>query len=149
MGATTFPKDALPGDAAEEKGPIARREIFSPDTGAFIEIVEEERVAACLVGPGNGINVATRERTLAALRQKLPVVLDADAISVFEETRELLFDSIQSPCLMTPHEGEFSRLFDFTGDKVSRVREAAARSGSTILLKGGDTVTEVSEPSSK
>ena len=110
------------------------------DTGAFIEIVEDERVAACLVGPGNGINVATRERTLAALRQKLPVVLDADAISVFEETRELLFDSIQSPCLMTPHEGEFSRLFDFTGDKVSRVREAAARSGSTILLKGGDTV---------
>ncbi|MED5575092.1 MAG: NAD(P)H-hydrate dehydratase, partial [Pseudomonadota bacterium] len=110
------------------------------DTGAFIEIVEDERVAACLVGPGNGINVATRERTLAALRQKLPVVLDADAISVFEETRELLFDSIQSPCLMTPHEGEFSRLFDFTGDKVSRVREAAARSGSTILLKGADTV---------
>ncbi|MEC8165024.1 MAG: NAD(P)H-hydrate dehydratase, partial [Pseudomonadota bacterium] len=110
------------------------------DTGAFIEIVEDERVAACLVGPGNGINVATRERTLAALRQKLPVVLDADAISVFEETRELLFDSIQSPCLMTPHEGEFSRLFDFTGNKVSRVREAAARSGSTILLKGGDTV---------
>ena len=110
------------------------------DTGAFIEIVEDERVAACLVGPGNGINVSTRERTLAALRQKLPVVIDADAISVFEETRELLFDSIQSPCLMTPHEGEFSRLFDFTGDKVSRVREAAARSGSTILLKGGDTV---------
>ena len=36
------------------------------------------------------------------------MVLDADAISVFEETRELLFDSIQSPCLMTPHEGEFS-----------------------------------------
>ena len=110
------------------------------DTGAFIEIVDDERVAACLVGPGNGINVATRERTLAALRQKLPVVLDADAISVFEETRELLFDSIQSPCLMTPHEGEFSRLFDSTGDKVSRVREAASRSGSTILLKGGDTV---------
>ena len=110
------------------------------DTGAFIEIVEDKRIAACLVGPGNGINVATRERTLAALRQELPVVLDADAISVFEETRELLFNSIQSPCLMTPHEGEFSRLFDFTGDKVSRVREAAARSGATILLKGGDTV---------
>ena len=110
------------------------------DTGSFSEIVEEDRVTACLVGPGNGMNVATREKTLAALRQKLPVVIDADAISVFEETRDLLFDSIQSPCLMTPHEGEFSRLFEFAGDKVSRAREAAAKSGATILLKGGDTV---------
>ena len=110
------------------------------DTGTFSEILEEERVTACLVGPGNGINVATREKTLATLRQKLPVVLDADAISVFEETRELLFDSIQSPCLLTPHEGEFSRLFEFEGDKVSRAREAAAKSGATILLKGADTV---------
>jgi len=110
------------------------------DTGTFTEIVEDKRVAACLVGPGNGLNVATREKTLAALRQKLPTVLDADALSVFEETRELLFDSIQSPCLMTPHDGEFSRLFEFTGDKVTKVREAAALSGATILLKGGDTV---------
>ena len=68
------------------------------------------------------------------------MVLDADAISVFEETRELLFNSIQSPCLLTPHEGEFSRLFEFDGDKVSRAREAAAKSGATILLKGADTV---------
>ena len=44
MGATTFLKDALLGDAAEEKGPIARREIFSPDTGAFMEIeISEDR----------------------------------------------------------------------------------------------------------
>ena len=49
MGATTFPKDALPGDAAEEKGPIARREIFSPDTGAFMEIeISEDRQQAAI-----------------------------------------------------------------------------------------------------
>ena len=49
MGATTFPKDALPGDAAEEKGPIARREIFGPDTGAFMEIeVSEDRQQAAI-----------------------------------------------------------------------------------------------------
>ncbi len=49
IGATTFPKDALPGDAAEEKGPIARREIFSPDTGAFMEIeISEDRQQAAI-----------------------------------------------------------------------------------------------------
>ncbi len=86
------------------------------------------------------MNVGTREKTLAVLRQKLPAVLDADALSVFEETRELLFESIQSPCLMTPHEGEFKRLFDVEGDRINRVREAAKRSHASVLLKGADTV---------
>ena len=110
------------------------------DTGTFRDIIEEPRVSACLVGPGNGVNVATREKALAVLRQKLPVVLDADAISVFEETRDLLFSSIDSPCLMTPHEGEFERIFKTEGDKVSRVRQAAQLCGATVLLKGADTV---------
>lgn len=110
------------------------------DTGTFREVIEDQRVSVCLIGPGNGVNVATREKTLAVLRQGLPVVLDADALSVFEETRELLFSNIQSPCLMTPHEGEFDRLFDIDGDKVTRVREAARQCGATVLLKGADTV---------
>jgi ADP-dependent NAD(P)H-hydrate dehydratase / NAD(P)H-hydrate epimerase len=110
------------------------------DTGTFREIIEDQRVSVCLIGPGNGVNVATREKTLAILRQRLPVVLDADALSVFEETRDLLLSNIQSPCLMTPHKGEFDRLFDIDGDKVTRVREAARLSGATVLLKGADTV---------
>jgi hydroxyethylthiazole kinase-like uncharacterized protein yjeF len=110
------------------------------DTRTFREAIEDPRVSVCLIGPGNGVNVATREKTLAVLRQELPIVLDADALSVFEETRDLLFSNIQSPCLMTPHKGEFDRLFDFDGDKVLRVREAARQSGATVLLKGADTV---------
>lgn len=110
------------------------------DTGTFREVLEDSRVSACLVGPGNGVNVPTREKTLAVLRQKLPVVIDADALTVFEETRDLLFASIESPCLMTPHEGEFARLFETGSDKVTKVREAARVSGSVILLKGPDTV---------
>ena len=110
------------------------------DTGTFRELIEDPRVSVCLIGPGSGVSVATREKTLAVLRQGLPVVLDADALSVFEETRDLLFSSVQSPCLMTPHKGEFDRLFEVDGDKVSRVREAARRSGATVLLKGADTV---------
>lgn len=110
------------------------------DTGTFREVIEDQRVSVCLVGPGNGVNVATREKTLAILRQGLPVVLDADALSVFEETRDLLLSNIQSPCLLTPHKGEFDRLFDVAGDKITRVREAARQSGAAVLLKGADTV---------
>jgi hydroxyethylthiazole kinase-like uncharacterized protein yjeF len=110
------------------------------DTGGFAESVSEPRVTACLVGPGNEISVGTRERALAALRTGKPVVLDADAITSFDDARALLFDAIAGPCVMTPHDGEFSRLFDITGDKLSRARKAAAESGAVIVLKGPDTV---------
>ncbi|MDP6388699.1 MAG: NAD(P)H-hydrate dehydratase [Alphaproteobacteria bacterium] len=110
------------------------------DTGMFGEVIEEERVTATLVGPGNEVNPATRERALAALRSGKGVVLDADALSAFEPTRDLLYSSIEGPCVLTPHEGEFRRLFDLTGDRLTRVREAAALCGAVVLLKGPDTV---------
>ena len=111
------------------------------DTGTFREVIEEPRVAACLVGPGNGVNAATREKALAVLRLKLPAVIDADALSVFEDARELFFSSIESACILTPHEGEFRRLFDETAEgKLERTRAAAARTGAVVLLKGADTV---------
>jgi NAD(P)H-hydrate epimerase len=110
------------------------------DTSGYTEIVEDKRVTACLVGPGNGVTPATREQTLAALRHGKAVVLDADALTVFEETRDLLFSSIQGPCLMTPHAGEFRRLFELTGDKIASVRAAAAEAKAVVLLKGADTV---------
>src|SRR3546814_14539579 len=78
------------------------------------------RVAACLIGPGAGMSTALRERVLAALRTAKPVVLDADALTVFEETPELLFSAIQGPCLITPHEGEFDRILPDEGNKLER-----------------------------
>ncbi len=110
------------------------------DTAAYAEIIEDRRVNACLVGPGNGVSGPTREHALAALRTKKAVVLDADALTVFEDARDLLFSTITGPCLLTPHAGEFARLFDSTGDKMSDARAAAAKSGAVILLKGADTV---------
>jgi ADP-dependent NAD(P)H-hydrate dehydratase / NAD(P)H-hydrate epimerase len=110
------------------------------DTGTFAEIIGDARVKAVLIGPGHGITVATRERALAALRLKKATVLDADALTVFSESRELLFSSIEGPCVFTPHDGEFRALFDHDGDKISRARLAAKESGAVILLKGADTV---------
>ncbi|MCG8545078.1 MAG: NAD(P)H-hydrate dehydratase [Alphaproteobacteria bacterium] len=110
------------------------------DTAGFAEIIEDSRVTACLVGPGNGVSVSTREQALAALRTKKAVVLDADALTVFAESPDLLFSSIDGPCLMTPHAGEFRRLFEEGADKLASARAAAKISGAVILLKGADTV---------
>lgn len=110
------------------------------DTASFAEFVGERRVSACLVGPGNEITGGTRERALAVLRTGKPAVLDADALTVFDDAIELLCNSISGPCVLTPHDGEFARLFDTAGDKLARVRRAAALSGAVVVLKGADTV---------
>ena len=75
------------------------------------------------------------------LRAGKPAVLDADAISIFEGSSALLFEAVKGTVVMTPHEGEFARVFpDIQGGRLFRARAAAARSGCVVLLKGYDTV---------
>ena len=89
-----------------------------------------------MIGPGAEITEVTRQQTLIALDGDRKVVVDADALTVSAQNKLALFDR----CLLTPHEGEFKRLFDVTGDKLNRAREAASISGAVVLLKGPDTV---------
>lgn len=130
--------------AAEEPGTLVKA---VEDDGAFRALLADARKNAVLAGPGLGVSDTTRERVLAALETGKAVVIDADGLSVFEDRPESLFEAVSGPCLLTPHEGEFKRLFSLQGDKVSRVRSAAELSGAVVLLKGADTV--IAEPSGK
>ena len=106
----------------------------------FARLLEDQRFTAFLIGPGAGVNDATRSRALAMLQTGRPVLLDADALSVFSAQPAALFQAIRGPCVVTPHEGEFNRVFDAAGDKLSRARRAASRSQAVVVLKGSDTV---------
>ncbi len=98
------------------------------------------RYTAFLIGPGAGVNDGTRRRALELLATARPVLLDADAITAFASKADELAQAIRGPCVITPHEGEFARIFQLKGDKLARARGAARQSGAIVLLKGADTV---------
>ncbi len=117
------------------------------------EILADSRITAVLIGPGCGVGIATRLLVQVALEFEAACVLDADALTSFtidqqddpEPVVEHLFALIKENAnrnvVMTPHEGEFKRLFpDLAGSKVERARVAAVRSGAVVVLKGADTV---------
>jgi NAD(P)H-hydrate epimerase len=106
----------------------------------FDRLLADRRYSASLIGPGAGTGEDTRTRVLAMLATGRPTLLDADAITAFESDPPSLFHAIVGPCILTPHDGEFRRLFDPSGDKLTRTRAAARKSGAIIVLKGSDTV---------
>ena len=110
------------------------------DVEDFRTFLRDERRNAALIGPGAGVGAETREKTLEILGAGKHAVLDADALTSFSEDPDTLFSAIRSPCVITPHAGEFSRLFDPAGDKPTRARRAAKQSGAVVLLKGADTL---------
>jgi len=113
--------------------PLSRQEDLA-------RLLADPRYTAFSIGPGAGVSDATRLRALDMLKSGKPVVIDADAISVFASNPEELFQAIRGACVITPHEGEFKRIFSVTGDKLTRARQAARRSGAVVVLKGADTV---------
>ena len=134
------PREALSIYRAAEPGNLV---VEVDHEMAFARLLDDRRRNAFLIGPGSGVNDRTRKAVVLALAARRAVVLDADAVTVFGGDPADLFGAINSPVLLTPHEGEFRRLFpdlsEATG-KVERVRQAARRSGATVLLKGPDTV---------
>jgi ADP-dependent NAD(P)H-hydrate dehydratase / NAD(P)H-hydrate epimerase len=141
------PRDALTVNAAASTAVMVR---VADTSGEFADLLADRRLNACVIGPGAGVGQHTRELALAALDAGRGVVLDADALTSFAERPAELFDSIKKErypqVILTPHSGEFSRLFsEITAgnplhSKLEQARLAADLSGAVVLLKGPDTV---------
>jgi NAD(P)H-hydrate epimerase len=110
--------------------------IVSP--APFASLLADTRRNAVLVGPGAGRDAATFEAATAALATGRKVVLDADGLTAFAERRDALRG--REDCVLTPHEGEFRRLFPLGEDKLAAVRAAATETGCVVVLKGADTI---------
>jgi len=121
--------------------------MLKPFDGArgLAEILADERKNAVLIGPGRGVGEATRGEVAAVLGSGAKAMLDADALMSFAGDAGGLWDAIklrpQRAVVLTPHEGEFGRLFPaVVGSKLERARAAARASGAVVVLKGPDTV---------
>ena len=141
------PRDALAVNASALSAVMVR----AVDTVVeFAEMLGDRRFNTCVIGPGAGVGGRTRDFVLSAMSAKRGLVLDADALTSFADAPDRLFEAIkqsQDPqVVLTPHEGEFPRLFSDISNKhplrskLGRVRAAAERSGAVVLLKGPDTV---------
>jgi NAD(P)H-hydrate epimerase len=108
-------------------------------------MLEDRRFNAVLIGPGASVGPNTIDATTTILRSGAAAVLDADALTSFEGRVADLVATIAAfdrPVVLTPHDGEFKRVFPDLADlpKLDRARSAAQRSGAVPLLKGADTV---------
>jgi len=99
---------------------------------------------AAVIGPAAGITEATLSNVLALARTGAALVIDADALSVFRDEPEELFSALDRDDVLTPHPGEFERVFPgllkSAPERITAARTAAARAQAVVLLKGPDTV---------
>jgi len=133
------PPDACAENAAQLTA-VMLREVGGPDEIA--EILSDNRFTAALIGPGAGVGEATRKSVFSILESTAAAVLDADAISCFEGRRQELFDRLRTDDVITPHSGEFARLFPAlaSAPRIIAARAAAHEANAVLVFKGADTI---------
>jgi len=141
------PREALSVNAAGSLAVMVRPVDGAAELATFLS---DKRRNAVVLGPGGGVGDALRELGAAALMSEAAVVLDADALTSFADDLSGLTGLIAKrhgrPVVLTPHQGEFSRLFNIIDkdthlkEKLEKARAAARASGAIALFKGPDTV---------
>ncbi len=138
-------KDTFYNHTSEVKA-LMKAKIYNKEN--LCDVLSDERINALCLGPGLGIEENTRDLIKTALEAKRHVVLDADAISAFQDDPNSLFEQLHDKVVLTPHFGEFARLFpdlarkirkeNFT--KIKAVQQASILCGANVLLKGQQTI---------
>ena len=141
------PRDALAIHAAANMAVMVRPVDGAEELKAYLT---DRRLNAVVLGPGGGAGPGLRDQVLVALAVDRAVVLDADALTSFADDPQRLFAAIAAradqPTVLTPHEGEFARLFGAQAEgaplqsKSERATRAARTSGAVVVRKGPDTV---------
>ena len=144
------PPEAIPEHAARLDAIMLRPVVGAEGLSALLG---DDRLNAICLGPGLGVGETTRDMVSAALAVRRPTVLDADALTSFAEKPAELFGRLHEDSVLTPHLGEFARIFpDLAAklreparigpafSKIDALRQAASRAGCTVVLKGADTV---------
>jgi hydroxyethylthiazole kinase-like uncharacterized protein yjeF len=141
------PRDALAVNAAASLAVMVRRVDGAAELADFLA---DRRRNAVVLGPGGGVGKAMQDEVLVALASSAAVVIDADALTSFADDAAPLAMALDEHrgggVVLTPHQGEFARLFKSIDDnpelksKLEKARRAADASGAVLLLKGADTV---------
>lgn len=117
--------------------------IAGPDD--FRKLLADPRRNAVLLGPGAGVDRRLVDAIGAALATHAGIVLDADSFVVLADRKNGLLRRLGDRVLLTPHEGEFARLFGEANPRLGAALRAAADSGATLLLKGSDTIVAAAD----
>jgi NAD(P)H-hydrate epimerase len=135
------PPDAVPINAAQLTSIMVKP---FDDAKGLEDLLSDKRLNAVVIGPGCGVGRQTQELVAAVLASGTAAVLDADALTSFHSDPAALFRMLREPAVLTPHEGEFERIFPGllakSQNKIEAARAAAAAAHCTVLLKGPDTV---------
>ncbi len=136
------PAEALPVNAAHLTSVMLKR---ADGAAELSDLLDDRRINAVVIGPAAGVGDETAAKVAAVLASGASAVIDADALTSFSGDPGHLFDLVRAataPVVLTPHEGEFARLFAIEDcpSKLDRARKAAVASGAAVVLKGADTV---------
>ena len=137
---TLVPAEALMVYAAGQTAVMSRPFATNEELDA---ILEGGKFSGFLIGPGNGADQETARRCLALLESGKPIVIDADGLTAFEENPDRLIGALHDKAVVTPHNGEYKRVWPQLDPQTERLKAAefaAKQAGAVMVLKGPDTI---------